>query len=98
LSKQTYLGRSGNIDQGEVVYHQVDRQPGHALVLARDTERLLFDLATDLGEVDKPFFEVKELASLVATGGVDQLKDKRAARHDTRPHGRKSRPTMLANA
>jgi hypothetical protein len=78
LSKQTYLGKQGKIDQGEVdhfraVYPQVDRQPGHALVLARDTEHLLFDLAPDLGEVDKAVREVGELAPLVATRGVDQL-------------------------
>jgi hypothetical protein len=74
LSKQTYLGKSGKIDQGEVehfraVYPQVDRQPGHALVLARDTERLLFDLAPDLGEVKRAVCEVEELAPPVATLG-----------------------------
>ena len=84
LRKETYIGKSRKIDQGEVercraVYPQVDRQR-HALVLARDTERLLFNPAPDLGEVDKLFFEVEELAPLVATRGVDQLKGKQDAR------------------
>jgi hypothetical protein len=103
LSKQTYLDKSRKIDQGEVehiraVHLQVDRQPGHALVLARDTEHHLFDLAPGLGEVDKPFFEVEELAPLAATRRVDQLGDKRAVRTIPWPRGRKSRPTMLGKA
>jgi hypothetical protein len=88
LTKKTYFGKSGKIVQGEVehcraVYPHVDRQPGHAIVLVRDTERVLFDLAPDLGEVEEAFCEVEELAPLVGTRGVDQLEDKRAARHDT---------------
>jgi hypothetical protein len=76
FTKQTYLGKSWKIDRGEVehcraVYPHVGRQPGHAVVLARDTERVLFDLAPDLGEVDEAFCEVEELAPLVATRGVD---------------------------
>jgi hypothetical protein len=91
-SKQTYLDQSRKIDQGEVeyiraVYLQVDRLPGHVLVLARDTEHLLFDLAPDLGEVDKPFFEVEELAPLAATRRVDQLEDKWAASTIPWPRG-----------
>jgi hypothetical protein len=80
------------------VYPQVDRQSGHALVLARDAERLLFDLTTDLREVDKAFCEVEGLAPLVAIRGVEQLEDKRAARYDTWPRRSKSRLMMLANA
>jgi hypothetical protein len=68
---------------GLAVYPQVDWQPRHALVLARDTERLLFDLTPDLGEVDKPVFEVEELAPLVATRSVDQLEDKRGGAYNT---------------
>jgi hypothetical protein len=74
------------------IYPHVDPVAGHALVLARDTERLLFELALDLGEVDKPFFEVEELAPLVDTRGVDQLEDKRAARHDTLAAGEQVAP------
>jgi hypothetical protein len=73
----------------------VDRQPGQAHVLACDTERLLFDLAPDLCEVDKAFFEVEELAS---PSGVDHLEDKRGRVKIPWPRGRKSRPAMLANA
>jgi hypothetical protein len=82
-SKQTYLTKSGKIDQGEVEHFRAVYPQGHALVLARDAERLLFGLVPDLGEVDKAVCEVEELAPLVATSGVDQLEDKRAARHDS---------------
>ena len=60
----------------------MNRQLGHALVLARDAERLLLDLAPDLGKVDEALVDVKKLAPLIAAGGVDQLEDERAARHD----------------
>jgi len=60
----------------------VDRELGHALVLTRDTERLLLNLAPDLGKVGEALVEVEELAPLVAAGRVDQLEDERSARHD----------------
>ena len=87
-------GRStrGEVEHTRAVYVQVDRQPGHTLVLARDTERLLFDLAPDLGEVDKPFFEVEELVALVATRGVDQPEDKRGGAYDTLAAGEEVAP------
>jgi hypothetical protein len=61
----------------------MDRQLRHALVLARDTECLLFNLVPNFGKVDESLFEMEKLAPFVAAGGVDQLEDKRAARHDT---------------
>jgi hypothetical protein len=61
----------------------MDRQLRHALVLACDAERLLFDFASYLGKVEKTLFDVKELAPLIAARGVDKLEDKRATGHDT---------------
>jgi hypothetical protein len=60
------------------------RQLRDAFVLASDAERLLLDLAPDLVEIDKALVEVEELApfSAVAGGRVDQLENKRSARHD----------------
>ena len=59
----THLGEPGQIDQGEVehvgtVYPQVDRELRHAFVLSRDAERLLLDLAPNLGKVDETLVEV----------------------------------------
>jgi hypothetical protein len=60
----------------------------HALILSRDAERLLLDLAPDLGKVDETLVEVEELAPLflaaaaTSAGRMDQLEDERASRHD----------------
>jgi len=73
----------------------VNGELGHALVLSRDAERLLFDLAPDLGKVDETLVEVEELAPLflaaataiaaASAARVDQLEDERAARYDALP-------------
>ena len=59
----TDLGEPGQIDQGEVenvgtVYLQVNQELGHAFVLSCHAERLLLDLAPDLGKVDETLVEV----------------------------------------
>jgi len=93
----THLGEAGEVNECEVehvgaVYAEVDGQLGHALVLARDAERLLLDLAPDLGKVDEALVEVQELAPLVAAGCVDQLEYERPTRHDTLPAREKVAP------
>jgi hypothetical protein len=64
------------------MYTQVYRQLRHALILARDAERLLLDLLSDLAEIFEPFVEVQELAPLVAARCVNQLEHQRPTRHD----------------
>lgn len=66
----------------------MNRQLADALVLARDAERLLLDLAADLVEVGVALVDVEELAPLlevlrrVRHGGVDELEDERPAGDD----------------
>jgi hypothetical protein len=53
------------------MYAQVYGQLRHALILARNAERLLLDLLSDLAEVFEPLVEVQELAPLIAARCVD---------------------------
>ena len=67
----------------------MDGELADALVLARDTERLLLNLAADLVEVGVALVYVKELAPFgvvgwcVGNGGVDELEDQRSAGDDS---------------
>ena len=92
----THLCQTGQIHEGEVeyvraVYAEVDGELADALVLARDAERLLLDLAANLVEVGVALVYVKELAPFgvvgwrVGDGGVDELEDERPTRDNALP-------------
>ena len=92
-TKRTHLCQPREIDEGKVehvgaVYAEVDGELADALVLARDAERLLLDLAANLVEVGVALVYVKELAPFgvvgwrVGDGGVDELEDERSSGDD----------------
>ena len=92
-SSHTHLRQTRQIHQGEIeyigtVYPQVNGELADALVLARDAERLLLNLAANLVEVGVAFVYVEELAPFrdvrVAFGGwgVDELEDERSVGDD----------------
>ena len=91
--QNTHLCQTRQVHQRQVkhvraVYAEMDEELADALVLARDAECLLLDLAANLVEVGVALVYVEELAPFgvvgwrVGDGGVDELEDERSSGDD----------------